>query len=80
MSSSGLRWVTMALVVTLPWTKRHWALPFLSVLTTTPKGSERLKRRHKTLARLAQQMVMMVRRWLPEVAIPRDRRWRLQCA
>jgi hypothetical protein len=68
-SSSGLRWVTMALVVTLPWTKRHWALPFLSVLTTTPKGSERLKRRHKTLARLAQQMVMMVRRWLPDVAI-----------
>src|SRR6266566_9745341 len=26
-STSGLRWVTMALVVTLPWTKRHWALP-----------------------------------------------------
>src|SRR5947209_4367446 len=68
-SSSGLRWVTMALVVTLPWTKRRWALPFLSVLATTPKVSERLKRRHKTLARLAQQMVMVVRRWLPEVAI-----------
>src|SRR5947209_16269450 len=68
-STSGLRWVTMALVVTLPWTKRHWALPFLSVLATTPKVSERLKRRHKTLARLAQQMVMRVRRWLPEVAI-----------
>src|SRR6266849_2592802 len=59
----------MALVVTLPWTKRRWALPFLSVLTTTPKVSEGLKRRHKTLARLAQQMVMVVRRWLPNVAI-----------
>jgi DDE superfamily endonuclease len=68
-STSGLRWVTMALVVTLPWTKRRWALPFLSVLTTTPKVSEGLKRRHKTLARLAQQMVMVVRRWLPDVAI-----------
>ena len=68
-STSGLRWVTMALVVTLPWTKRRWALPFLSVLTTTPKVSEGLKRRHKTLARLAQQMVMGVRRWLPDVAI-----------
>src|SRR5947209_17371966 len=31
-SSSGLRWITMALVVTLPWTKLRWALPFLSVL------------------------------------------------
>src|SRR6266849_5144225 len=59
----------MALVVTLPWTKRRWALPFLSVLTTTPKVSEALERRHKTLARLAQQMVMLVRRWLPDVAI-----------
>ncbi len=68
-STSGLRWVTMALVVTLPWTKRHWALPDFRVLTTTPKGSERLKRRHKTLARLAQQMVMLVRSFLPDVAI-----------
>jgi len=31
-STSGLRWVTMALVVTLPWTKLRWALPFSGVL------------------------------------------------
>src|SRR6266567_6934097 len=68
-STSGLRWVTMALVVSLPWTKRRWALPFLSVLATTPKVSEALKKRHKTLARLAQQMVRVVRRWLPTVPI-----------
>jgi hypothetical protein len=68
-STSGLRWVTMALLVRLPWTKRCWALPFLSVLSTTPKVSVALKKRHKTLARLAQQMVMVVRRWLPKVAI-----------
>src|SRR5438874_5024301 len=68
-STSGLRWVTMALVVTLPWTNLRWALPFLSVLATTPKVSEALKRRHKTLSQLAQQMVIVVRRWLPDVAI-----------
>jgi len=68
-STSGLRWVTMALVVSLPWTKRRWALPFLSVLATTPKVSEARKSRHKTLARRAQQMVMVVRRWLPKVSI-----------
>ena len=68
-STSGLRWVTMALVVSLPWTKRRWALPFLSVLATTPKVSEALKKRHKTLARRAQQMVRVVRRWLPKVSI-----------
>src|SRR6266571_8084855 len=66
-STPGLRWVTMALVVTLPWTKRRWALPFLSVLATTPKVSEALGKRHKTLARLAQQMVAVVRRWLPTI-------------
>src|SRR5256714_7779483 len=59
----------MALVVMLPLTKRRWALPFLSVLATTPKVSEKLKRQHKTLAHLAPHMVMVVRRWLPDLAI-----------
>jgi hypothetical protein len=59
----------MALVVTLPWTKRHLALPFLSVLATTPKVSEALKKQHKTLARLAQPMVAVVRRWVPTLPI-----------
>ncbi len=68
-STSGLRWVTMALVVSLPWTKQRWALPFLSVLTTTPKVSEALGKRHKTIARIAQQLVMVVRRWLPTIPI-----------
>ncbi len=35
-SSPGLRWIVMAVVVTLPWTKQRWALPFLCVLATTP--------------------------------------------
>lgn len=69
MSTSGLRWVTMALVVSLPWTQRRWALPFLSVLATTPKVSQALGKRHKTTARIAQQLVLVVRRWLPEVPI-----------
>jgi len=34
-SSPGLRWIVMAAVVTLPWTKQRWALPFLCVLATT---------------------------------------------
>src|SRR5438270_179029 len=38
-STSGLRWVSMALVVSLPWTNLRWALPFLSVLASTPKVS-----------------------------------------
>ena len=38
-SSPGLRWIVMAVVVTLPWTQQKWALPFLCVLTTTPEVS-----------------------------------------
>ena len=68
-SNSGLRWITMAVVVTLPWTKLRWALPFFSVLATPPAVSAALGQRHKTIADIAQQMVMVVRRWLPEVSI-----------
>jgi hypothetical protein len=68
-TTSGLRWVVMAVVVTLPWTEQRWALPFLSVVATTPKVSLQLQRRHKTVPRLAQQMVKLLRRWLPTVPI-----------
>jgi len=68
-SSPGLRWIVMAVVVTLPWTKQRWALPFLCVLATTPEVSERLGKRHKTVAMWAYQMVSLVRRWLPDRSI-----------
>jgi hypothetical protein len=67
--SSGLRWVCMTLVVTPPWTKRYWALPFLSVLATSPEVDARLGRRHKTVPELAGQMVALVRRWFPAMPI-----------
>ena len=65
-SSPGLRWIVMAVVVTVPWTKQRWALPFLCVLATTPEVSERLGKRHKTIAMWAHQMLSLVRRWLPD--------------
>jgi hypothetical protein len=64
-SSSGLRWIVLALVVKLPWSQRTWALPCLSVLATTPKVSEALEQRHKTLAQWAGQIVQWVHRTLP---------------
>lgn len=66
-STSGLRWVVMMLVVQVPWTHREWALPFFSVLATTPKVSEQLSKPHKTVAQIAAQMVITVRRWLPDI-------------
>jgi DDE superfamily endonuclease len=68
-SSPGLRWIVMAVVVTLPWTKQRWALPFLCILATTPEVSERLGKRHKTVGMWAHQMISLVRRWLPDRSI-----------
>ena len=68
-TTSGLRWVGMAVGVTLPWTNQPWAVPFFSVLATTPKVSDELKKHHKTVPRLAQQMVRQLRRWAPALPI-----------
>ncbi len=59
----------MTLVVTPPWTKRYWALPFLSVLATSTDIDARLGRRHKTVPELAGQMVAVLHSFLPDVPI-----------
>jgi hypothetical protein len=68
-SSPGLRWIVMAAVVTLPWTKQRCALPFLCVLAPTPEVSASLGKRHKTVGMWAHQMVSVVRRWFPTLPI-----------
>ena len=65
-SSSGLRWIVMAVVVTPSWTTQCWAVPFLVVLSTTPAFSLAAGKRHKTIAMWAEQMVSAVHRWLPD--------------
>lgn len=63
--SSGLRWVSMMLLVPLPWTDRVWALPFLTVLAPSPKTNAANDKRHKTTIDWVGQMIGAVRRWLP---------------
>jgi hypothetical protein len=60
----GLKWVAMMLLVPVPWAKRVWALPFLTVLCWPPQSPHR--RRHKTSVDWVRQMTKQVRRWLPE--------------
>jgi hypothetical protein len=66
-STSGIRWIVLALVVTPPWTTRPWALPVLSLPSPTPQVSATLGRRHKTIAVWARQMIACLRRWLPRL-------------
>src|SRR3954451_11795195 len=64
-SASGIRWIVLALIVTVPWASKPWALPILSLPSPTPKVSLKLDRRHKTIAERARQMIACLRRWLP---------------
>lgn len=64
--SSGLRWVSMMLLVPLPWNDRTWALPFLTVLAPSPKTNAANGKRHKTSIDWVGQMIGAVRRWLPQ--------------
>jgi hypothetical protein len=68
-SSPGLRWIVLAVVVRVPWTKQQWALPFLCLLATSPQVSAQLGIRHKTLGARTRQVVSLLRRWLPGVPI-----------
>ena len=64
-TSFGLRWIAMMLVVKVPWAKRPWALPFLTVLAPSERANEKLQRRHKTVVKWTRQMIAQVRRWWP---------------
>jgi DDE superfamily endonuclease len=59
----GLKWVSMMLLVPVPWSQRVWALPFLTALCWPPEKTKR--RRHKTSVDWVRQMMKQVRRWLP---------------
>jgi len=64
--SSGVRWVSLMLLVSVPWSRRRWALPFLTLSALHPDSSTRLGKRHKTSIDLVRQMTSMVRRWHPQ--------------
>src|SRR5512135_713283 len=60
----GLKWIVLTVLVPVPWSQRVWALPLLTTLSW-PEGSGR-RTGHKTSLDWTRQMVVHVRRWLPE--------------
>ena len=63
--TSGLRWLSVMAMVPVPWTRRRWALPFLTILAPSERYDAAHGRRHKKLTDWARQAVLQVRRWLP---------------
>ncbi|MBF0477355.1 MAG: transposase, partial [Deltaproteobacteria bacterium] len=65
----GLKWISMQLLIPVPWANRMWALPFLTVLAPSKAADAATKKRHKTTVGWACQMIKAVRRWVPYRAI-----------
>jgi hypothetical protein len=63
--ASGLRWLSLMLLAPIPWTGRHWALPFLTVLAPSERYSAMHRLRHKRLTDWGRQMLLQAARWLP---------------
>jgi hypothetical protein len=64
--TSGLRWLSLMLLAEIPWVGRVWALPFLTVLAPSKRYDQKRQHRHKTLPDWGPQMLLQLRRWLPD--------------
>ncbi|RYZ69590.1 MAG: hypothetical protein EOP09_07415 [Proteobacteria bacterium] len=70
---SGLRWLCLMVLAPIPFAKRVWALPFLTVLCPSVRYYQQhhaplaaRKRVPKKLTDWARQLPLLVRRWIPE--------------
>src|SRR3954449_1995633 len=64
--TSGLRWVSMQLLAPIPWIGRVWALPFLTVLAPSERYHAKRGSRHKKVPEWGRQLILQLRRWLPD--------------
>jgi len=63
--ASGLRWISLMWLAPIPWAGRVWALPFLTVLAPSERYNRERGQRHKKLTDWTRQMILQLRRWLP---------------
>lgn len=54
------------LLAPIPWAKRTWALPFLTVLASSERYHQEREIQHKRLTNWAHQMITQVWRWVPD--------------
>lgn len=63
--ASGLRWLSFMLLTEVPFAKRVWALPFLTVLCPSERWHEARGIRHRKLTDRARQAILTIKRWCP---------------
>jgi hypothetical protein len=64
--ASGLRWISLMYLAYILWAARAWALAVLTALAPSERYYQRLGRVHKKLTERARQVIIQLRRWLPE--------------
>ena len=65
-TSAGVRWVCLMILVPVPWSRRPWALPLLTAPALAPATSTKLAKRHRTTVDRARTLLWLVRRWQPD--------------
>jgi hypothetical protein len=64
--ASGLRWMSFMLLAQVPFARKVWALPFLTVLCPSERYHKKRGIRHRKLTDRARQAILRVWRWFPE--------------
>lgn len=65
-TTEGIHWRCLMLLVPSPWGACAWALPFLTIPTRSPALSQRVGKPHRTTPEYAQVLIRLVRRWHPD--------------
>jgi DDE superfamily endonuclease len=65
-TTEGIHWLCLMLLVPSPWSAREWALPVLTIPTRSPALSRTLGKSHRTIPDYAQLLIRLVRRWQPD--------------
>jgi hypothetical protein len=68
-TSLGVRWLCICLLVSVPWSRRQWALPFLAVPLLSEKTALKLKKTHRSGVWWTGFLLQKIRAWYPDRAI-----------
>lgn len=64
--SLGIRWCCLCLLVSVPWSSRPWALPFLAVPVLSEKTCKKLGKTHRSGVWWTAELIGKVRSWYPQ--------------
>jgi hypothetical protein len=66
-TSLGIRWLCLCLLVSVPWSRRSWALPFLAVPVLSEKTCQKRKKRHFSGVKWTAFLLGKIRAWYPDL-------------